>query len=339
MNSSQPALTSEEQEQLLQTIEMFEVIVQASPQDCQSMEILKDAYSRLGRQSEALAISRRLADSYVDLGQFSQAVIEYESILQNDPVNPEVIAALGGVEERLYRSAQVHPDAGSGSSPQIAAGGLGGVEIEYEPTAYEGGALIATPQTQRSEHRAEKPRARGEGREERQEEVRLPDDGNDQLVRFLIQNKLVAEEVVTSSLERLRKKNSERSQAAMPLSLLEEICRRGAIEMEALLCGIVERSKFAYIPLEYYDIDRAIVKMLPEELTIGRLIVPFDVMSRTLMIAMANPFDISAKESVQQLLDYNIQWHLAAPSAVTKALSETYKIGSAPDSLSFRFTP
>ena len=106
MNSSPPALTSEEQEQLLQTIEMFEVIVQASPQDCQSMEILKDAYYRLGRQSEALAISRRLADSYVELGQFSQAVIEYESILQNDPANPEVIAALGEVEERLYRSAQ-----------------------------------------------------------------------------------------------------------------------------------------------------------------------------------------------------------------------------------------
>ena len=83
----------------------------------------------------------------------------------------------------------------------------------------------------------------------------------------------------------------------MPLSLIDEICRRGAIEMETLLCGILDRSKFAYIPLEYYDVDRAIVKMLPEELTLGRLIVPFDVMSRTVMIAMANPFDAAGKES------------------------------------------
>jgi type IV pilus assembly protein PilB len=169
--------------------------------------------------------------------------------------------------------------------------------------------------------------------------VNLQDDGNDQLAKFLIQNKLVAEEVVTSSMERLRKKNAERQKGTMPLSLVDEICRRGAIESETLLSGILERSKFAYIPLEYYDIDRAIVKMLPEELTVGRLIVPFDVMSRTLMIAMANPFDVSAKENVQQLLDYNIQWHLASPAAVTKALAETYKIGSAPDSLSFRFNP
>ncbi len=329
MNSSPPALTSEEQEQLLQTIEMFEVIVQASPQDCQSMEILKDAYYKLDRQADALIISRRLADSYVELGQFSQAVIEYENILQNDPANPEVIAALGEVEEKLYRSAQGRSEASPPPKPQIAAGGLGGVEIEYEPSTFDTGALITTQQTTRSDGRTQKQRIRPE-------EVHLQDDGNDQLAKFLIQNKLVAEEVVTSALERLRKKNSDRSKAALPLSLVDEICRRGAIEVETLLLGILDRSKFAYIPLEYYDVDRAIVKMLPEELTIGRLIVPFDVMSRTLMIAMANPFDIAAKENVQQLLDYNIQWHLAAPAAITKALSETYKIGSSTESLSFR---
>lgn len=207
---------------------------------------------------------------------------------------------------------------------------MGGVEIVYEPTSFEGGSLITTQQTKGTESRSEKTRLRSN-------ELQLTDDGNDQLAKFLTQNKLVAEEVVASSLERLRKKNADRSKANMPLSLVDEICRRGAIEIDTLLTGILERSKFAYIPLEYYDIDRAIVKMLPEELTVGRLIVPFDVMSRTLMIAMANPFDIAAKEKVQQLLDYNIQWHLAAPSAVAKALSETYKIGSAPDSLAFSY--
>jgi tetratricopeptide (TPR) repeat protein len=330
MNSSPPTLTSEEQEQLLQTIQMFEVIVQASPHDCQSMEILKDAYYKLGRQEDALTISRRLADSYVELGQFSQAVIEYESILQNDPANPEVISALGEVEDRLYRSAQSRTETAPPPAGNVPAGGLGGVEIEYQPTSFGGGSLITTQQTLGVEGRSEKPRHRSN-------EVNLSDDGNDQLAKFLIQNKLVAEEVVMSSLERLRKKNADRPNSNLPLSLVDEISRRGAIEIDALLIGILERSKFAYIPLEYYDVDRAIVKMLPEELTVGRLIVPFDVMSRTLMIAMANPFDVSAKESVQQLLDYNIQWHLASPGAVAKALSETYKIGSAPDSLAFRY--
>jgi hypothetical protein len=69
--------------------------------------------------------------------------------------------------------------------------------------------------------------------------------------------------------------------------------------------------------------------MLPEEITLARLIVPFDVMSRTLMVAMANPFDGEGKETVQQLLDYNIQWHLASPAAINKVLTETYRLPTA----------
>jgi hypothetical protein len=87
----------------------------------------------------------------------------------------------------------------------------------------------------------------------------------------------------------------------------------------------LDRAKFAYLPLEYYDIDRQIVRMLPETVTLGRLIVPFDIVSRTMMVALANPFDSVGKEAVQQLLDYNIQWHISSPEAVSKALTDAYR--------------
>lgn len=58
------ALSADEQEQLRQTIEMFDVITQANPQDTQSMEILKEAYFKLGQFTEGLNIARRLADTY-----------------------------------------------------------------------------------------------------------------------------------------------------------------------------------------------------------------------------------------------------------------------------------
>src|SRR5690606_38073197 len=127
------------------------------------------------------------------------------------------------------------------------------------------------------------------------------------LARFLNHHRIAPEDVVASSLDRVTKKNADRKPNTIPLSPLDEVCRRGSIEMDALLSSIIERSKFAYIPLEYYDVDRAVVRMLPEHLTIGRLVVPFDVMSRTVMVAMANPLDAAAKEEAQQLLDYNIQ--------------------------------
>ena len=62
MTDTSPVLSmpSEEQEQMQQTVEMFEVITQANPQDTQSLEILKEAYAKLGRQKDSLAVARRL---------------------------------------------------------------------------------------------------------------------------------------------------------------------------------------------------------------------------------------------------------------------------------------
>jgi len=300
---------------------MFEVITQANPQDCQSLDILKDAYQRVGKQAEALLVARKLADVYVELGQYSAAMLEYEGILQKDADNPEVIAALGEVEEKLQKSGQLKPP--SAPSAPAPGGSLGGgINLDFRSViSEEGGTLMTTPATLRPESGSGMRLATpGESIN-----LSLTDDGNAPLAKFLIQHRLVSEEVVSSALERVTKKNKDLSPGVLGTSLVDEICRRGAIEIESLLAGILDRSKFAYIPLEYYDVDRAIVKMLPESLTIGRLMVPFDILSRTVMIATANPFDALGKEAAQQLLDYNVHWHLASPQAIFKALSEVYR--------------
>jgi hypothetical protein len=44
------------------------------------------------------------------------------------------------------------------------------------------------------------------------------------------------------------------------------------------------------------------------------------------MIATANPFDSAGKEAAQSVLDYNIQWHVAAPDAINRILTQAYRI-------------
>ena len=151
-------------------------------------------------------------------------------------------------------------------------------------------------------------------------------DGNDALVRFLTQHKLAPDDVVTQALSITRKKNKERSEQQVASSLIDEIVTRASVDLEQLLSGIIDRSKFAYIPLECYEIDRQIVRMLPDNLTLGRLIIPFDIISRTVLVALANPFDAEGKQAVQQLLDYNVQWHLASPAAIIKVLNDAYRL-------------
>jgi tetratricopeptide (TPR) repeat protein len=92
--------TVNDEAQLAQTIEMFEVITQSQPLDYQSLEILKEAYFKLGRQKDVVNTSKRIAQAYVQLGQLSSAILEYESILQRYPDDPDVKAALLDIESK-----------------------------------------------------------------------------------------------------------------------------------------------------------------------------------------------------------------------------------------------
>ncbi len=93
-------LTTGEEAQLSQTIEMFEVITQSQPLDYQSLEILKEAYFKLGRQKDVVQTAKRIAQAYVQLGQLSSAILEYETILQHSPDDPDVQKALKEIENK-----------------------------------------------------------------------------------------------------------------------------------------------------------------------------------------------------------------------------------------------
>jgi len=93
-------LSPSEEAQLAQTIEMFEVITQSQPNDYQSLEILKEAYSKLNREKDVVGTSKRIAQAYVQMGQLSSAILEYETILQRYPNDPDVQAALSQIESK-----------------------------------------------------------------------------------------------------------------------------------------------------------------------------------------------------------------------------------------------
>jgi tetratricopeptide (TPR) repeat protein len=105
------ALNPGEEAQLQQTIEMFEVIVQSQPNDCQSLEILKEAYSKLGREPDVIKTSKRIAQAYMQTGQLSSAILEFETVLQRSPDDAEVQAALLEIEGKASNAGM--PSAGT----------------------------------------------------------------------------------------------------------------------------------------------------------------------------------------------------------------------------------
>ncbi len=307
-------LTSEEYAQILQTIEMFEVISQAEPGDCQSYDILKEAYLKIGQIEAALQVSRKLAEAYLNMGLYSSALLECEGILQLSPNSPDIVALMGEIESRTA------PANGRNNGVNGHGGGFGLID---DLATDQSASLIAL-----SPARVKPPGGRNGSSGTAAETPGLEgtDDGNEHFAKFLTFHRIAVEAEVSAALGRVQQINGRLEGQGLASSLLEELTRTGTYEIDSLLSSLIDATKFGYVPLEYYDVDRSVVRMLPDSLTLARLIVPFDIVSRTMMVAICNPFDAAAKQAVQSSLDYHIQWYLAKPAAVSRILRDVYRL-------------
>ncbi len=294
-------LSEEEHSQIVQTIEMFEVITQTQPDDYQSLEILKDAYNKINKPDEALRVSRKLAEAYFNGGSYTLAMQECESVLLKEPHAPEVLAMLGEIENRLQAAGNAVLEGGP-KTGLIAAPRLNGAAPG--PGTVQGLVDMSS----------------------KRNNPQLLDRGDDQLAKFLVMQQLFPEEQVNTALETVTHLNKDLSGQAVAASLLDKICRQDTDKLDHALSQLIERTKFAFLPMEYYDVDRQVARMLPDYLTLGRLFVPFDLISRTIMVACCNPFDAAGREAVQASLDYTVSWYLARPGAIIKTLQDSYRL-------------
>jgi hypothetical protein len=294
---------------------MFEVITQTQPDDYQSLTILKDGYTKLGQADEALKASRRLAEAYFNAGSYTLAMQECETIMKVQPNSPEMLAMLGEIETRLNGTQT--PVMAVGPNGGLVTSTLGGADGGLVASAMEGGLIRGS-------------NGASDGSlinlQSRSAHALSSDRGDEQLAKFLVMQQLFSDEEVAAGMEAVALENQNLDGQTIAASLIDKLCGQDVKKTEAVLSALIDRTKFAYVPLEYYDLDRQIVRMLPDELTLGRLFVPFDLISRTIMMACCNPYDAAGREAVQQSLDYTVAWYLARPSAVTKALQDSYRL-------------
>lgn len=304
-------LPANEQEQILQTIEMFEVIVQTNPDDYQSLDLLREAYARLGRTGDARRVALLKAEACLRLGQLDVAAQAVSSVLQDDPSNQDAQNLSALLNEKGCKSADGQPNTDTKENSLIE-----GIDFDF--------STFASSDTSLTELKSRQPGATpldfGQ--------IELPEtDGNEHLIEFLRDNDLVPLERLDAALAAVRAANAEFSAERTSVPLLSEVFKHGTLdEEENILLKILNHTKLGFAPLDSYDVDRQIVKLLPIEFTLGRLIVPFDLISRTLLVALANPFDVEGREACLSVLDYNLQWFFARPEDIVKTLRSAYRI-------------
>ena len=273
---------------MAQTIEMFEVITQSQPQDYQSLEILKEAYSKLGREKDVVNTAKRIAQAYVQMGQLSSAILEYETILQRFPDDPDVKAALAQIESKassfpIEASAPV-ADAASSSAAQTT----GDTAIRKRKAAAVGDM----------------------------------DDGRQAMRKVFVDGKHI-----TSADFDLCWSTPDAMQAPGDVidPFIQLLADKAILPIEKSLRILVEKCRVGLIPLEKYDVDMELARTFPVDVCRRWCVLPFDRMSKSVLVATANPFNPQAAKELSEATHNRILWYVAPPVEIVKNLRKAFR--------------
>ena len=279
------ALNPGEEAQLQQTIEMFEVIVQSQPSDTQSLEILKEAYTKLGREDELIHTSKRIAQAYLQQGQLSSAILEYETVLQRRPEDADVRAALKQIEDRASTAA-VQPTA----------------EVTTLPTVSETTMLRRKAKAKTSA-----------------DDV---DDGRKSLYKIYVESKLI-----TAGDFDLCWRNVDSTVAPTDVvePFIQTLHEKGIHLVDKSLRLLSDKSRVAYLPLDRYDVDIDLARGFPAEVCRRWCVLPFDRMSKAILVATANPFNQQAAKELAEATTHRLLWYLAPPNDLLSNLRKAFR--------------
>jgi len=279
------SLTASEEAQLQQTIEMFEVITQSQPQDYQSLEILKEAYHKLGRESDVIGTSKRIAQAYVMMGQLSSAILEYESVLQRCPDDPDVLAALGEIENKANTlNVQAAPEAA-------------------DPTRH------FTKSSARSKSAEVKPAA----------DV---DDGRQVMYKIFVESKVIAQGDFELCWV---KPNLSKPPGRVIDPFVQLLMDKGILPVEKSLKIISDKHRIAYLPLEKYDLDIELARSFPADTLQRWCVLPFDRMGKSVLAATVNPFNKRAVLELEEASKQRFIWYLTSPADLVKCLRKVIR--------------
>ena len=274
-----------EEAQLLQTIEMFEVIAQSQPNDCQSLEILKEAYTKMGREEDVINTSKRIAQAYMQSGQLSSAILEYETVLQRRPDDADVQAALKQIEDK------------ANNVPVQSAGvEAAAVPVSQSDTAgFRKKAHTATTEI---------------------------DDGHKTMRKIFVESK-----IISAGDFDLCWRTVDLTAAASDVvePFIHALAEKKILAVDKSLKLLADKSRAAFLPLEKYDVDIDLTRGFSAEVCRRWCVLPFDRMSKSILVATANPFNQQAVKDLAEATTHRLLWYLAPPADLISNLRIAFR--------------
>ena len=78
------------------------------------------------------------------------------------------------------------------------------------------------------------------------------------------------------------------------------------------------------INLKFYEVDPAVIKLVPQETAVRYQIVPLSRVGSTLTIAMTDPTNVFAMDDIKFMTGFNVEPVVASETAISEAISKFY---------------
>jgi type IV pilus assembly protein PilB len=135
------------------------------------------------------------------------------------------------------------------------------------------------------------------------------------LGEILVKEKVVNQDQLTQALEH-QKKNGGRLGAALV---------KLGFTTDDEITGVLSRQYgVPAINLSYYEVDPAVVKLVPQETAVRYQVVPLSRVGSTLTIAMADPTNVFAMDDIKFMTGLKVEPVVASETAISESIAKFY---------------
>jgi hypothetical protein len=106
---------------------------------------------------------------------------------------------------------------------------------------------------------------------------------------------------------------------------IQTLHEKGIYQLEKSLRLLTDKSRVAYLPLDRYDVDIELARGFPAEVCRRWCVLPFDRMSKAILVATANPFNQQAAKELAEATTHRLLWYLAPPNDLLSNLRKVFR--------------
>jgi hypothetical protein len=106
---------------------------------------------------------------------------------------------------------------------------------------------------------------------------------------------------------------------------IQVLSDKGILHADTALKLLADKTRLAYMPLDKYDLDLDLARTFPAETCQRWCVLPFDRMSKSVMVATVNPFNQQAAKELSEATSNRLLWYLVPPLDLLKNLRKVLR--------------